>query len=693
MPQAQTPSESAKAHKGYSLAAIPPQPYDKYTLIGKLGHGGMAEVNLAVVEGKGGFRKLTVIKRLHPHLAMEPGFTDMFLDEARLAARLNHPHCVQTYEVGEVDGNHFLAMEYLDGQGLERVLRISGQQGKPMPIPLSARVVADALDGLSYAHELTDFDGTELKVVHRDISPQNIFITYNGMVKLLDFGIAKAATHITVTKTGVIKGKYAYIAPEQALGQEVDERSDLWSMGVVLWEVLTGRRLFKSINELATLHETLQGEIKLPSAFRPELPTELDTICNRALQRDPADRYQTAADMKDELEEYLRRVEDPPGRRQIGRLMKSRFREVIKEHKRTLAECLTSGAVGQSSIERLIPASTASQELMTPSISGVIGPNSVTPSGITPTPTPAPYDGAISVTPPATGLALPPAANRGEDRGGAWIWKAALVGGVVLLALMLALLLPLGDDPEPIAANTSVEPAGRVPTSGGVAPMTGAQGDDPAAATGVAPSGDPHTPGSGPAAVDPEDPGEPGATEPGATEPGAAEPGAAEPGAAEPGAAEPGAAEPGAAEPGAAGPDSAEPGAVSQPPSSESPRQLTSGQRARIAARRAERERVAREARERQAREREAQQQAQQQQAQPQPERPAERENGLLTLATTPWTTVSLNGRELGTTPLIRVSLPAGTHTLRLQNREAGINTTYRVNIAPGQLLTRRVGL
>ena len=171
------------AHKAYSLVAIPPQPFDKYTLIGKLGHGGMAEVNLAVVEGKGGFRKLTVIKRLHRHLAMEPGFVDMFLDEARLAARLNHPHCVQTYEVGDHEGNHFLAMEYLDGQGLERLLRISGQQGHVMPIETSARIVADALDGLAYAHELTDFDGTELGVVHRDVSPQNIFITYNGMVR------------------------------------------------------------------------------------------------------------------------------------------------------------------------------------------------------------------------------------------------------------------------------------------------------------------------------------------------------------------------------------------------------------------------------------------------------------------------------------------------------------------------------
>ncbi len=316
-------SESVDAAKAYSLVAIPPEPFDKYTLIGKLGHGGMAEVNLAVATGRGNFRKLIVIKRLHRHLAMEPGFVDMFLDEARLAARLSHPNVVQTHEVGEWNDNHFLAMEYLDGQGLERLLRISGQRGELIPFELGARIVADALEGLAYAHELTDFDGTPLNVVHRDVSPQNIFVTYDGVVKLLDFGIAKAATHVVETRTGVIKGKYAYIAPEQALAHELDQRADLWSMGVVLWEVLTGRRLFKSVNELATLQETLQGEIKLPSAFRPELPTELDTICMRALERDVAARYASAHEMKEDLDRYLASLPKPPATKHVARLMRA----------------------------------------------------------------------------------------------------------------------------------------------------------------------------------------------------------------------------------------------------------------------------------------------------------------------------------------------------------------------------------
>lgn len=633
----------ADANKAYSLVAIPPTAYDKYTLIGKLGHGGMAEVNLAVVQGKGGFRKLTVIKRLHRHLAVEPGFIDMFLDEARLAARLNHPHCVQTYEVGEVEDNHFLAMEYLDGQGLERLLRMSGQQEMPMPSEVSARIISDALDGLAYAHELADFDGSALGVVHRDVSPQNIFITYNGVVKLLDFGIAKAATHIVETKTGVIKGKYAYIAPEQALGQSVDQRSDLWSMGVVLWEVLTGRRLFKSVNELATLHETLQGEIKLPSAFCRDLPTDLDTICMRALQRDPEERYQSAQEMREDLERYLSALPDPPGRKHIARLMKDRFGGVITQHKETLAACLQgTGQVTHSTIERLVPPSTTSSEagMVTPSFSGV----HVNDVGVTPTPTPTPGPIPASVTPPPGALGSPsnqPQPAQADARPGAWIWKAAIVLFVILLALILGLFLPLGDDED--APSTRIEtrqlrdppnlPAGVIampPTTLPVRPQPLAIA--PTTGTG------PETTTPNPADLDlaDQDPVDP------------------------------------------------EPGGSTEPETeSPEPMRLSSRERARIAAaRRARREREGREP------------QVVERVPEPTVEpRPLAQDNGFLSLATTPWTNVSLNGRDLGTTPLMRVELPPGSHTLRLVNREAGIDQTYRVTIQPGQALSRRVGL
>jgi serine/threonine-protein kinase len=583
--------------QAYSLAAMKPQAFDKYTLIGKLGHGGMAEVNLAVADGKGGFRKLTVIKRLHSHLSVEPGFIDMFLDEARLAARLNHPHCVQTYEVGEYEGSHFLSMEYLDGQGLERLLRISGEKDLPIAYDLAARMISDALDGLAYAHELTDYDGTPLNVVHRDVSPQNIFVTYNGMVKLLDFGIAKAATHVVQTKTGVIKGKYAYIAPEQALGHAIDQRSDLWSMGVVLWEVLTGRRLFKSSNELATLHETLQGEIKLPSAFRAELPTDLDTICMRALSRDPAERYQSAQEMKDELDRFLLSLPKAPGRRHVARLMKERFAEVIDLHKTTLAACLkgSGAAMTPSSIEQLMePAS----------VSGV----RPTDPGMTPTPTPPPLGSGAALdatTPPPVAMGAPPAPV--TERRGGWIWKAALVVLVIGLAVTAALFLPLGSRDTELA-DARGAPTETLPTVA----------DLETASTQTVP------------AV------EVSAVAPAAT-----------------------------------------PAAAEESPVEESEESVA----VRATHPRGPRRRERREREERPPAEVTA------------PEAAPGTQNGFLTFATTPWTQVSIGARDLGTTPLMAVELPAGTHTLHLVNREQGIDETYRVTIRAGERLSRRIGL
>src|SRR5689334_3257328 len=186
----------------------------KYRLIAELGHGGMAEVYLAVVRGPAGFNKLVVVKQIRPQLAEDPEFLAMFLDEARLAARLSHPNVVQTNEVGQEGERHFLAMEYLDGQPLSRINQRLGPKGG-LPLVMHLRVIADLLGGLHYAHELSDYDGTPLGVVHRDVTPHNIFITYDGVVKVVDFGIAKARDALTLTKVGIIKGKIAYMAPEQ----------------------------------------------------------------------------------------------------------------------------------------------------------------------------------------------------------------------------------------------------------------------------------------------------------------------------------------------------------------------------------------------------------------------------------------------------------------------------------------------
>jgi eukaryotic-like serine/threonine-protein kinase len=286
--------------------AEPSANFGRYQLIAALGHGGMANVYLAVARGKVGFNKLQVIKCLRPNLADEAEFLRMFLDEARLAARLNHPNVVQTNEIDELDGNYFIAMEYLDGQPLNRILRRARQRSET-ELTIEARVglLVDALAGLHYAHELADYDGTPLAVVHRDASPHNIFVTYDGQVKVVDFGIAKAASHSGETRTGVLKGKVAYMSPEQAACDAVDRRADVFAMGVVLAELLTGERLWAGKGDLEVLH-ALMNHDKLPSMVgKADLPEGLVAIVERATAMSPEDRYPDAEAMRQDLLEWL----------------------------------------------------------------------------------------------------------------------------------------------------------------------------------------------------------------------------------------------------------------------------------------------------------------------------------------------------------------------------------------------------
>lgn len=222
-----------------------PQPFGKYTLLGRLGTGGMADALLAMLHGAMGFQKPVVLKRMHASLGRDSHFVKMFLDEARLAARLGHANVVATSEVGECDGHYFIAMDYLEGVSLDRIARKYIHDGREVPLGLLLRVLCDCLDGLHYAHELRDYDGAPLGVVHRDVTPSNLFVTSSGVAKVLDFGIAKAAMQDEATRTGTLKGKLSYMAPEQFYPDPVDRRVDLWALGVVLWEMCTGRRLFK----------------------------------------------------------------------------------------------------------------------------------------------------------------------------------------------------------------------------------------------------------------------------------------------------------------------------------------------------------------------------------------------------------------------------------------------------------------
>jgi serine/threonine-protein kinase len=279
--------------------------FGKYRLVRPLAQGGMAEVFLAKQMGLQGFEKNVVIKRILPHLTKDPEFLEMFLDEARLVARLAHPNVVQVFDIGEVDGQYFLAMEYLAGEDLSAIIGAAREQGKPVPSQIVANIVGCALDGLQYVHALADEAGNPLHIVHRDVSPSNIFVTYQGVVKILDFGIAKAEGKLVATEIGRLKGKYSYMSPEQVLGEQLDGRSDLFSLGTVLYEALTGVRLFRRDGELATVRAIADEPILPPSTHRSDLPMEMDRIVMKALTRVLKDRYQTAQQMRQDLDHYL----------------------------------------------------------------------------------------------------------------------------------------------------------------------------------------------------------------------------------------------------------------------------------------------------------------------------------------------------------------------------------------------------
>jgi serine/threonine-protein kinase len=299
----------------------------KYQLIAEIARGGMGVVYLAMIQGPGGFNKLVVVKELKPELVEEPAFLTMFLDEARLAARLSHPNIVQTNEVGNDGDRYFMAMDYLDGRGLDQIRRRSKVAGFGLSVPMHLRVVCDTLSGLDYAHKMTDFDGSPLNIVHRDVSPQNVFVTFDGQVKLLDFGIAKASDSMYETHAGVVKGKVSYMSPEQGRGWKVDARADVFSAGVMLWEALTGKRMREGKNDQEKLWALVSNEIPRASEIKPWVPPELDEICARAMAWNRDERYPTAGAMQQDLERYLISTGMNVTAREVGTCVSELFRE------------------------------------------------------------------------------------------------------------------------------------------------------------------------------------------------------------------------------------------------------------------------------------------------------------------------------------------------------------------------------
>ncbi|MFO0666330.1 MAG: protein kinase [Polyangiaceae bacterium] len=565
----------------------------KYHIFATLGRGGMADVYLAVARGPVGFNKLVVIKRLRPQLAEEAAFRDMFLDEARLAARLSHPNIVNTFEVGEEAGAHFIAMEYLEGQALNKVIRESIRMEVPIAPTIAARILADMLLGLSYAHNVTDYDGSPLGIIHRDVSPHNIFVTYDGCVKVVDFGIAKAASTTTETEVGVLKGKVAYMAPEHATGARIDARADVFAAGIVLWELLTRQRLFPGENAAVTIHRLMSQPIAPPRSHDPRIPRELEQIVMRALEKDPAARYQSAADMRAALEEYIVHSGAPVRQEDVGALLVRLFSAVREDVQSKIRSYMSRfqqpggsrelRALTAESVERLNrtgssgPTASSSASLLRLGSSAQRTPR-------VPTYPPPPFPSGSAAT-YATGAS--PDANRGRG-----LLVPVLIAGFFFLGI--ALLLVFGwthrtDDGGPRVAKTSV--------SATSAPTTASSPEVQVSGTGA-----PTIASSGPTA----------------------------------------------------------PASVSTPRVASTAHAATTSSAPRI-------------------------------EPSTKPTEAVTTEPGFLTLDTYPWTKVTEGGRVLGTTPLVRVQLSAGPHTLTFDNPEQSIHQTTTVVVKSGETLTKRL--
>jgi len=281
------------------------QQQQRYKVLEKIASGGMAEVFRAESAGLEGFKKTVAIKRVLPHLSEKKQFIGMFLDEARVSAQLSHSNCVQVFDIGVGDNTYFIVMEYVDGADLKGVIEHRRKTGTPFPVEEACLICVRICEGLSYAHELTDHGGESLHIVHRDMSPPNVLITRFGEVKIVDFGLAKANSQLEKSEPGIIKGKFSYLSPEAAQGLPVDAKTDIFAVGIILWELLAGRRLFMGETDLETVRMVQQARVPSIRQINPKVSAELERVIARALAGDPAARYQTARDFGRDLNDML----------------------------------------------------------------------------------------------------------------------------------------------------------------------------------------------------------------------------------------------------------------------------------------------------------------------------------------------------------------------------------------------------
>jgi len=331
------------------------QKFGRYMLIDRIAVGGMAEIFLARQIGLEGFEKLVVLKRIRPELSRKKSFVSMFLNEARLSAQLNHPNIGQIYDLGRYGESFFIAMEYVFGRDMRRVIPKAESKGIPFPLVYAMKIASQACEGLYYAHQKTDLYGNPLGIVHRDITPENIVVSFDGTVKVLDFGIAKAANTVEQTRAGEIKGKLSYMSPEQCMGQTLDHRSDIFSLGVVLYEWVTGFKLFTGESDVAVLKAITDGRVYRPSYFKADVPEPVEDILMKALEKDAEARYQSAWEMQYDIDRFLSENEFTPSNIHLSNFLKQVFSDELEEEIRRLSMQGTPMLVDDEEPEVVLP--------------------------------------------------------------------------------------------------------------------------------------------------------------------------------------------------------------------------------------------------------------------------------------------------------------------------------------------------
>ncbi len=370
----------------------------RYRVVDEIGIGGMASVHLARMDGPGGFQKWVAIKRIHPHLVEDDAFVQMFLDEARVAASISHPNVAAVFDLGKHEDTYWIAMEYLHGEPLREVMRRTEELGTAMPPEIACRVIADAAEGLHAAHELLGKNGEKLGLVHRDVTPHNLFLTYDGVTRVVDFGIAKFASRMSHTRAGTLKGKLAYMSPEQVHGEGIDRRTDIFALGVVLWELTTGQRLFRMENDLDTLAKVQECNVPRPSTIIRGYPVDLEKIVMKALAKNRGERFRTAREFSRALQSLLMRRGLFIASDEVAAYMASVFQDRIQKRE---AHLRWAAEVTQTiNVDQLLSAPKVASEFTSSDVQAA-GPGGA-PAGAPP------------VVRPAAGVPPPPLTNTGN---------------------------------------------------------------------------------------------------------------------------------------------------------------------------------------------------------------------------------------------------------------------------------------